>query len=431
MSPRFHLRPLSVQPDDRLVELAAQGDERAFEALVKRHRRSLAAYCRRIGLPEHRAEDVLQQALTRAWLALGRGAEVREPRAWLHRIVHNTALNTIRAERRHAYEPIELASGAAATASRGDIDASLQMRDALGHVAALPQQQRDAILLTAIEGRSHDEAADAMGLTDGAVRGLLYRARTSLRRAAAAFGPQGLLGWLGRGGGGEGALAGRTVEVSAGGAAAGAAGLLGKGAIATGVAALLAAGGTIAHLESAGHATHRHRAAIASTRAGASAVAPADAAPAPRTGTSSDATVLASTHHSAKQISSPRRSSAGSTRASQDGARRHVDLRPSSGGTGRGETHRRSRSDGQGERAPEDAPEYTAATVASSGTPPLYSEATPPPGGRTPYESPESRESKSDDPAGSDDGKGTDDGSGGETTPPPPSGEEIQPRRDG
>ena len=430
MSPRFHLRPLSVQPDDRLVELAGQGDERAFEALVKRHRRSLAAYCRRIGLPEHRAEDVLQQALTRAWLALGRGAEVREPRAWLHRIVHNTALNAIRAERRHAHEPIELASGAAASASAGDVEARLQMRDALGHVAALPPQQRDALVLTAIEGRSHDEAADAMGLTDGAVRGLLYRARTSLRRAAAAFGPQGLLGWLGRGAGGEGALAGRTVEVSAGGAAAGAAGLLGKGAIATGVAALLAAGGTIAHLESGGHAAHRRIAAVASPRASASVAAPADPAAVARKGASSDATVLPAPRRGARHVSSPPRSGSGRTGPTLGGGHRRAELRPISDGTGQGDGRRGSHSGREGERSPEAAPEYTAATVAGSGTPPLYTETNQPLGGRTPYEAPESSESKSDDPLGSNDGKSTDDGSGGEATPPPGE-EETQTRRDG
>jgi DNA-directed RNA polymerase specialized sigma24 family protein len=107
MSPRFSIRPLSAQPDTRLAELARGGEERAFEVLVRRHRRSLAAYCLRLGLPEHRVDDVLQQSLTRAWLALGRGVEVREPRAWLHRIVHNAALNAIRSQRLHSHLSLE------------------------------------------------------------------------------------------------------------------------------------------------------------------------------------------------------------------------------------------------------------------------------------------------------------------------------------
>ena len=55
--------------------------------------------------------------------------------------------------------------------------------------------QRDAILLSAIDGRSHEEVASALGISSGAVRGLLYRARATLRSAAAAFTPGPLIGW--------------------------------------------------------------------------------------------------------------------------------------------------------------------------------------------------------------------------------------------
>jgi RNA polymerase sigma factor (sigma-70 family) len=279
MSPRFTIRPLSAQPDARLAELSRAGDERAFELLVRRHRRGLARYSRRVGLPEHRVEDVLQQALTRAWLALDRGVEVREVRAWLYRIVHNAALNSIRGERRHDHESIETVLPAHALRAAGEIDGALHARDALGHVAALPELQRDAIVLTAIEGRSHEEAAGLLGVSDGAVRGLLYRARTTLRSAAAALSPQGLLSLLGRASG-DGA-AERAAELSAGGAAAGAAGILGKGLLATGVAGLLAAGGTIAHLQS-GNGPHAKRvapgASVAETRT-SRVQAPSAAAP--------------------------------------------------------------------------------------------------------------------------------------------------------
>jgi RNA polymerase sigma factor (sigma-70 family) len=278
MSPRFTIRPLSAQPDARLAELSRAGDERAFELLVRRHRRGLARYCRRLGLPEHRVEDVLQQALTRAWLALDRGVEVREARAWLYRIVHNAALNSIRGERRHAHESIDTVLPAHTPHAAGEIDGPLRARDALGRVAALPELQRDAIVLTAIEGRSHEEAAGLLGVSDGAVRGLLYRARTTLRSAAAALSPQGLLSLLGRASG-DGA-AERAAELSAGGAAVGAAGMLGKGLLATGVAGLLAAGGTIAHLQS-GNGSHAKRVAPAASvaetgrsRGQASAAAP-------------------------------------------------------------------------------------------------------------------------------------------------------------
>ncbi len=87
---------LRTQSDDRLVALAAAGHERAFEAIVEPYRRPLLRHCRRY-LPEARAEDALPQALVSAWSALRRGDDVRELRPWLHRIVHNTSLNALRA----------------------------------------------------------------------------------------------------------------------------------------------------------------------------------------------------------------------------------------------------------------------------------------------------------------------------------------------
>ena len=79
---------LRTQSDSRLVALAREGHERAFEAIVERYRRQLLRTCRRV-LPEARAEDALQQALMAAWHGLERGDEIRGLRPWLHRIAHN------------------------------------------------------------------------------------------------------------------------------------------------------------------------------------------------------------------------------------------------------------------------------------------------------------------------------------------------------
>src|ERR687884_97085 len=86
---------LRTQSDERLVALARDGHELAFEAIVERYRRSLLRACRRI-LPEARAEDALQQALVAAWNGLRRGDDVQDLRPWLYRIARNTALNQLR-----------------------------------------------------------------------------------------------------------------------------------------------------------------------------------------------------------------------------------------------------------------------------------------------------------------------------------------------
>src|ERR1700761_358293 len=86
---------LRTQSDERLVALAQAGHERAFEAIVERYRSALLRSARRY-LPDARAEDAVQQASLSAWSALQRGDEVRDLRAWLYRIVHNSALNQLR-----------------------------------------------------------------------------------------------------------------------------------------------------------------------------------------------------------------------------------------------------------------------------------------------------------------------------------------------
>src|SRR6185437_8441814 len=205
--------------DHRLAELAAGGDERAFEALIARHRVPLERYCWRLGLPDHRAEDVLQQAFTRAWVALRAGGDVGQPRAWLYRIVHNAALNSHRSARLRTHESIDApVLGTLALATTDDVETRLRALDTLRDVAALPDMQREVLVMTAIEGRSHEEAAGELGVSDGAVRGLLHRARTKLRAAAAALTPHGLEQLLGRLSS-SGPLAERPLEAGAGAAA--------------------------------------------------------------------------------------------------------------------------------------------------------------------------------------------------------------------
>ncbi|MHB8532298.1 MAG: RNA polymerase sigma factor, partial [Solirubrobacteraceae bacterium] len=183
MSPRLPHPLLAVQSDRSLAELAGKGSQNAFEVLVKRYRAPLLRYCMQLGLAEASAEDVLQQSFTKAWLALGRGGGVRELRPWLYRVVHNTAISAMR---RPVVEELTPHLDDSMPSSRAELDGGLAAREALGHVAELPPMQREAVVLAAIQGRSHHEVAGALGISDGAVRALLHRARTTLRSAAAA-----------------------------------------------------------------------------------------------------------------------------------------------------------------------------------------------------------------------------------------------------
>lgn len=260
MSPKASTRLLATQSDERLAALVRAGHDRAFEALVLRHRAPLLRYCRRVPLSETRAEDVVQQALMQAWTALRRGAEVRDLRAWLYRIVHNTAIDVVRGAAREGRQiaadsegSAEAASGRAATGD-ADLERGLAAREALVSIAALPQMQREVVFRTAIAGYSHEEVASALGLSDGAVRGLLYRARVALRATITALTPPPLLSWMA--GAGQGAAGERIGELAAGGGSIGLGGLLVKGGVLALTAGTLLTGAVIVH-PSARHHTPR------------------------------------------------------------------------------------------------------------------------------------------------------------------------------
>jgi RNA polymerase sigma factor (sigma-70 family) len=260
MSPRISIRLLASQSDQRLAALAAEGHERAFEALVHRYRRALLRYCRRMSLGDARAEDVLQQALLQAWMALARGTEVRDVRPWLYRIVHNAAVNAMRGNAADGHgELTEQVQANAALAGESNLQRRMAVREALTDVAALPQMQQQAIFLTAVDGQSHDEVADVLGISEGALRGLLYRARTTLRSAAAALMPPPLLACATGGPGAAGPTAERIAELSAGGGAAGIGGLLIKGAVVAVTAGAVATGATVVNSDSHGARPAAHR----------------------------------------------------------------------------------------------------------------------------------------------------------------------------
>ena len=189
---------LRTQSDERLVLLARAGHERAFEAIVERYRGALLRAARRY-LPEARAEDALQQAYIAAWSALQRGDEVRDLRAWLYRIVHNTALNQLRV---NGYDYAELEESLkGVSAPQEEMERRAVVRQTLTGLAALPERQREALLRIAIQGRSQEEVARELGVTEGAVRQLVHRARLTLRAAATAVVPLPFAQWAAAAGG--------------------------------------------------------------------------------------------------------------------------------------------------------------------------------------------------------------------------------------
>lgn len=184
---------LRSQTDERLAALASAGNEQAFGVIYERYGRELGSHAERI-VRGDRADDVVQQAMLTAWNALLAGTEISDLRAWLHRVTHNAALDMIS---RRGYNDAEIPVSSIASSCTEDLaEGRLSAASALAALAALPEGQRQALTLTAIEGRSGRGAALQMGISESPMRQLVYRARCSVRSAAAAVIPLPLINWL-------------------------------------------------------------------------------------------------------------------------------------------------------------------------------------------------------------------------------------------
>jgi len=307
---------LRTQSDERLVVLARAGHERAFEAIVERYRGGMLRVARRY-LPDARAEDSTQQAFLAAWSALQRGDDVRDLGAWLHRISRNSALNQLRAT---GYDYAELEESLRAGDAPADaLERRTAMRQTLTGLAALPERQREALLRIAVEGRSQDEVARELGVSSGAVRQLVHRARHTLRAAATAVVPMPVATWLASGGGAAAEAVG----------GAGAAALLAKGAaviFATGVAAtpIIVA----AEPDRPGHPPARHAARPPDP---SPSPAPAAATASPRAARGGEGEASGSSGRDRSGRSRSRRSGSGRSGTSHETERHESSDRDSSG----------------------------------------------------------------------------------------------------
>jgi RNA polymerase sigma factor (sigma-70 family) len=185
MSPDTSRTVLLGKPDAYLVERARAGSDVAFAEIVARYRTTLLRYCSRY-LSRPRAEDAVQQTFIRAMQWLRTGAEVRELRPWLYAIARNVALNELG---KSGWDYDELPEGWEDRSGNDDVERRAAVRETLGAVAALPDRQRRALLRSAVDGCSPATIAVELGVSEGAVRQLVHRARVTVRAAVGAVLP--------------------------------------------------------------------------------------------------------------------------------------------------------------------------------------------------------------------------------------------------
>jgi RNA polymerase sigma factor (sigma-70 family) len=164
--------------DARLAELAAAGDERAFEVVYDRHHRPLLAFCRHMLGSQDEGEDALQQTFLRAHRSLLSQGAPDELRPWLFAIARNRCL-TILAARKAAAVPVDEVEPSTDGLSAG-VERRAELRDLLADIARLPDDQRSALVLAEIGDLSHAEIARVIEVPTAKVKALVHQARTRL-----------------------------------------------------------------------------------------------------------------------------------------------------------------------------------------------------------------------------------------------------------
>ncbi|MDX6726334.1 MAG: hypothetical protein QOK49_1139 [Baekduia sp.] len=171
--------------DEALVAAIRSGSDAAFTAIVQRYEPQLIAYARQVlGGRHHDAEECVQDAFVRALRSMRAGDAEIALRPWLHAIVRNRCLDQLRKPDRttdldpHEGVLADLGPGPVSTIARRQ-----RLDEVVGGVEALPERQRRALIMHELEDRSHSHIGRVLGVSAGASKALVCRARQGVAQA--------------------------------------------------------------------------------------------------------------------------------------------------------------------------------------------------------------------------------------------------------
>jgi RNA polymerase sigma-70 factor, ECF subfamily len=175
---------LDALDDAALAALSASGRREAFDVIVERHRRVVYQVCYRFVNNHEDASDLSQEAFVRAWRGLGGFQGQSALSTWLYRIAVNLCLNRLSLKTPRT-EPIESTERFEDTRS-DDPQARLlrEERSAIVRkaIAGLPRKQRATLILRAYHEMPHQQIAEILGSSVGAVKANFFHALANLKK---------------------------------------------------------------------------------------------------------------------------------------------------------------------------------------------------------------------------------------------------------
>ena len=170
-------RLLALAGDERLVEQIRRGNEPAFEVAFERYGGAILGFCRHMLGSREEAEDVVQHTFAAAFNDLQREGERQITlKPWLYTIARNRCISLLRARREQAAELEEIPTDGL----HEQVQHRADLRELLGDLRELPEEQRAALLLAEASDLSHAEVAAVLGCEVGRVKALVFRARSGL-----------------------------------------------------------------------------------------------------------------------------------------------------------------------------------------------------------------------------------------------------------
>ena len=176
--------------EQELIAAAKQGDQDAFEALIRLYEKKVFALTRRLCANPDDAQEAAQEAFLAAWQGLPFFRGESSFATWLYRLTSNACMDLLRKEQRHQSaagpslddEEVELPVAADTGDPYAEAERSELKKTIEAGLRSLQPEYRAVLLLREIHQRSYDEIADILDVDLGTVKSRINRGRKQLRK---------------------------------------------------------------------------------------------------------------------------------------------------------------------------------------------------------------------------------------------------------
>ena len=172
-----------METDQLTIRRAIDGDERALRLLWSRYAPRIDAVVLRLAGDADLAADIAQEVWMQIFRALPTFRGDSQFGTWAHRIAVNRTLNALRKARRTGRMEVEITEDAALV--EDDNDGTFVAATIERAAERLPEGARTVFMLHDVEGYTHEDIARELGITAGASKSQLFKARAKLRRLLA------------------------------------------------------------------------------------------------------------------------------------------------------------------------------------------------------------------------------------------------------